>query len=83
MMRQRLSPTFTFITRAGFTPRHSRKTLTPWSVFQDGSPVAITPASLRSANLSPPKGIVQRAITHSEESHVPEAFVPDGELMLA
>ena len=33
----KLSPTFTFITRAGFTPKHSRKTLTPWSVFQDGS----------------------------------------------
>ncbi|KAK4117927.1 hypothetical protein N657DRAFT_659824 [Parathielavia appendiculata] len=27
----KLSPTFTFITRAGFTPKHSRKTLTPWS----------------------------------------------------
>ena len=43
----KLSPTFTFITRAGFTPKHSRKTLTPWSVFQDGSLMTITPASLR------------------------------------
>ena len=45
----KLSPTFTFITRAGFTPKHSRITLTPWSVFQDGSLMTITPASLRSA----------------------------------
>ena len=43
----KLSPTFTFITRAGLTPKHSRKTLTPWSVFQDGSLMTITPASLR------------------------------------
>ena len=43
----KLSPAFTFITRAGFTPKHSRKTLTPWSVFQDGSLMTITPASLQ------------------------------------
>ena len=43
----KLSPTFTFITRAGFTPKHSRITLTPWSVFQDGSLMTITPASLQ------------------------------------
>ena len=42
----KLSPTFTFITRAGLTPKHSRKTLTPWSVFQDGSLMTIMPASL-------------------------------------
>ena len=63
----KLSPTFTFITRAGFTPKHSRKTLTPWSVFQDGSLMAITPASLRCAVLGPPRGILQRAITLPEE----------------
>ncbi len=52
----KLSPTFTFITRAGLTPKHSRKTLTPWSVFQDGSLVTITPASLpkRRGPRSPP-----------------------------
>ena len=50
----KLSPTFTFITRAGLTPKHSRKTLTPWSVFQDGSPVTITPASISSGPRSPP-----------------------------
>ncbi len=59
----KLSPTFTFITRAGFTPKHSRITLTPWSVFQDGSLVTITPASMRCAYLGPHGGILQRAIT--------------------
>jgi hypothetical protein len=63
----KLSPTFTFITRAGFTPKHSRKTSTPWSVFQDGSLVTIMPASLQSANLGPRRGIEQRAITLPEE----------------
>ena len=79
----KLSPAFTFITRRGLTPKHSHIRLTPWSVFQDGSLMTITPASLRSAYLSPPKGIMQRAITLPEESYVPEAFVPDGKLMLA
>jgi hypothetical protein len=60
----KLSPTFTFITRAGFTPKHSRKTSTPWSVFQDGSLMTIMPASLQSANLGLHGGIKQRAITH-------------------
>lgn len=59
----KLSPTFTFITRAGLTPKHSRKTLTPWSVFQDGSLMTIMPASLQSANLGPSGGIAPRAIT--------------------
>ena len=59
----KLSPAFTFITRRGLTPEHSHTKTTPWSVFQDGSLMTITPASLRSANLSPPRGIVQRAIT--------------------
>ena len=63
----KLSPTFTFITRAGLTPKHSRKTLTPWSVFQDGSLMTITPASLRCANLGPREGITPRAITLPEE----------------
>src|SRR5690606_26100089 len=44
----KLSPTFTFITRPGWTPKHSRKTLAPRCVFQDGSPMTMTPASLRS-----------------------------------
>ena len=63
----KLSPTFTFITRAGFTPKHSRKTLTPWSVFQDGSPVAITPATLQSAVLGPSGGMAAGAVTLPEE----------------
>jgi hypothetical protein len=64
----KLSPTFTFITRAGLTPKHSRKTLTPWSVFQDGSLMTITPASLHEcAILGPRGGVPPRAITLPEE----------------
>jgi hypothetical protein len=59
----KLSPAFTFITRAGLTPKHSRITLTPWSVFQDGSLMTITPASLQSANLGPRGDITHWAIT--------------------
>ena len=42
-----LSPAFTFITRRGLTPEHSHTKTTPWSVFQDGSLMTITPASLQ------------------------------------
>ena len=42
----KLSPTFTFIPRRGLTPEHSHTKTTPWSVFQDGSLMTITPASL-------------------------------------
>ena len=42
-----LSPPFTFIAPAGLAPRDSRDWSTPWSVFQDGSLAAITPASVR------------------------------------
>ena len=52
----KLSPTFTFITRAGLTPKHSRKTLTPWSVFQDGSLMTISPASLQMRGPRSPRG---------------------------
>jgi hypothetical protein len=72
----KLSPTFTFITRAGLTPKHSLKTFTPWSVFQDGSLITITPASLRSAYLGPSKGIIQRAITLPKESHSRSFYPP-------
>jgi hypothetical protein len=72
----KLSPTFTFITRAGFTPKHSRKTSTPWSVFQDGSLVAIMPASLQSANLGPREGIKQRAITLPKEPRSRSFYPP-------
>jgi hypothetical protein len=80
---KKLSPPFTFITRRGLTPKHSHKRLTPWSVFQDGSLMTITPASLQSANLGPRKGILQQAITLPEESYVPAAFVPLWKPMLA
>ena len=43
----KLSPAFTFISRRGLTPEHSHTKTTPWSVFQDGSLMTITPASLR------------------------------------
>ena len=65
----KLSPTFTFITRRGLTPEHSHTKTTPWSVFQDGSLMTITPASLRNANLSLPQGITRRAITLPGEPH--------------
>ena len=52
----KLSPTFTFITRWGFTPGHSHIRLTPWSVFQDGSLVTITPASLQMREPQSPPG---------------------------
>jgi hypothetical protein len=72
----KLSPTFTFITRAGFTPKHSRKTSTPWSVFQDGSLMTIMPASLQSANLGPREGIKRRAITLPEEPRSRRFYPP-------
>jgi hypothetical protein len=61
-----------------FTPKHSRKTSTPWSVFQDGSLVTITPASLQSADLGPPRGIARRAITLPEEPHSRGLYPPGG-----
>ena len=78
-----LSPPFTFITREGLTPKHSHKCSTPWSVFQDGSLMTITPASLQCANLGPRQGIMQQAITLPGGSHIPEAFIPRQKPMLA
>jgi hypothetical protein len=72
----KLSPAFTFITRAGFTPKHSRKTSTPWSVFQDGSLMTITPASLQSAVLGPSGDITLRAITLPEELRSRGLYAP-------
>ena len=71
-----LSPPFTFITREGLTPKHSHKCSTPWSVFQDGSLTTITPASLQSAVLGPPKGITQGAITLPKELRSPSLYPP-------
>ncbi|PHH69845.1 hypothetical protein CDD80_6455 [Ophiocordyceps camponoti-rufipedis] len=51
-----LPPAFTFIARTGLTPEHSHTKTTPWSVFQDGSLVAITPASLRTRAPRPAAG---------------------------
>ena len=72
----KLSPAFTFITRRGLTPEHSHTKTTPWSVFQDGSLMTITPASLRSAYLSPAQGITQRAITLPGEPHSRNLYPP-------
>src|ERR1700743_3777807 len=41
----KLPPTFTFIPPPSLTLKDSHKRSTPWSVFQDGSLIAITPAS--------------------------------------
>jgi hypothetical protein len=73
----KLSPTFTFITRRGLTPEHSHTKTTPWSVFQDGSLMTITPASLQSANLSPDQGITQRSITLPRELHSRSLYPPN------
>ena len=47
---------FTFITRRGLTPEHSHTKTTPWSVFQDGSLMTITPASLQMREPQSPPG---------------------------
>ena len=52
----KLSPAFTFITRRGLTPEHSHTKTTPWSVFQDGSLMTITPASLPKRGPRSPQG---------------------------
>lgn len=72
----KLSPAFTFITRRGLTPEHSHTKTTPWSVFQDGSLMTITPASLQCAYLSPAQGITQRAITLPREPHSRHLYPP-------
>jgi hypothetical protein len=74
----KLSPRFTLITRKGFTPKHSHRCSTPWSVFQDGSLTTITPASLQSANLGPRGGITRRAITLPREPHSRSFYPPAG-----
>ncbi|OTA50907.1 hypothetical protein K449DRAFT_441134 [Hypoxylon sp. EC38] len=60
----------------GLTPKHSHKCSTPWSVFQDGSLTTITPASLQSAVLGPPRGITQGAITLPGELRSPSLYPP-------
>ena len=52
-----ISPAFTFITRRGLPPEHSHTKTTPWSVFQDGSLLFFTPASLQCVFLGPLRGI--------------------------
>lgn len=80
----KLLPTFTFIPRWGLTPGHSHIRSTPWSVFQDGSLATITPASLQMREPQPPERHDATGYnTPPRGSYIPEAFEPDGELMLA
>src|SRR3954451_19385771 len=72
----KLSPTFTFITRAGLAPKHSRKTLTPWSVFQDGSLVTILPASLRTREPRSRRGHYAPGYNTPGGATFPEPFSP-------
>src|ERR1700742_1291831 len=62
---------FTFIARSGLPPKHSRACSTPWSVFQDGSLKAITPASqgLRPDSSFPCAVLPREAITQPELPH--------------
>lgn len=80
----KLSPTFTFITRWGFTPGHSHIRLTPWSVLQDGSLVTITPASLQMREPQSPEGYDTPGYnTPPRGCYIPNVFPSDEELMLA
>jgi hypothetical protein len=56
--------------------------MTPWSVFQDGSLMTITPASLQMREPQSVEGYYTMGY-NTPKSHVPKAFVPNGELMLA
>src|SRR5262245_44470013 len=72
----KLPPTLTFITRAGLTPKHSRKTLTPWSVFQDGSLVTITPASLPKRGPRPQRRHYEQGYNTPRGATFPEPLSP-------
>jgi len=76
-----VSPTFTFITRVGLTPKHSQTRSTPWSVFQDGSLKTITPASLRMRGPQSVGGYYTEAITLRRATF--QRSFPSVELMLA
>ena len=73
---QRLPPAFAFTAREGFTPKHSHARSTPWSVFQDGSLKAITPASgqMRVPQSSP--GRHRKAITLPRELRSERQWAP-------
>ena len=77
-------PTFTFITRSGFPPKHSRACYTPWSVFQDGSFKAITPTSQVLAYRIPQSQLTHTTRDYNTAScHISPAFVCQSKLMLA
>ena len=72
----KLSPAFTFITRRGFTPEHSHTKTTPWSVFQDGSLMTITPASLQMREPQSTAGYCAKGYNTPEEPHSRRLYPP-------
>ncbi|KAK6697755.1 hypothetical protein SNK04_013715 [Fusarium graminearum] len=72
----KLSPAFTFITRRGLTPEHSHTKTTPWSVFQDGSLMTITPASLQKREPQSPPGYYTTGYNTPRGEPHSEAFIP-------
>ena len=67
----KLPPTFTFIPRTGFTPKHSHRRQTPWSVFQDGRLKIIMPASLFPQSSGEGSSIATGYNTPPKRSHFP------------
>lgn len=72
----KLSPAFTFITRRGLTPEHSHTKTTPWSVFQDGSLMTITPASLQMREPRSAPGYCATGYNTPEGATFPTPFSP-------
>ena len=78
----KLSPAFTFITRRGLTPEHSHTKTTPWSVFQDGSLVTITPASLQMRGPQSSAGYYATGYNTPGGATFPKPFSPAPNLSL-
>jgi hypothetical protein len=79
----RVAP-LTFIPRLGLPPKHSHACWTPWSVFQDGSLKAISPASwvhlcaeraVRARNRPPASADRPRARRPTRAMHAPPSSV--------
>jgi hypothetical protein len=71
-----LPPAFAFTAREGFAPKHSHARSTPWSVLQDGSPSAITPASGQMRVPRSGSGRRRGVITLPEEPRPPRQWAP-------
>ena len=61
---------------AGFTPKHSHQRPTPWSVFQDGSLMTITPASLQMREPRSPPGYYTTGYNTPEGATFPQPLSP-------